>query len=147
MIGWLPDSTSTPEFVWFLTGALPLIVDLRFVWKLWRARRQLRDDGKNGADDIEIVTHIGRNVLIAAGHALIAIIGIAAMVLHPVVSSTPEVTPTGVVITLGLFGVSVILSLKTWWNNWRWRVSIRYAQDHHHPRDTVSAAVGVEATH
>lgn len=128
-LSWLPPSVALIELVCFASGIVPLVADLRFLWKLRGIQLKLRADGVNGADNITIQTHIGLNWFVCFGHMVITAVGVYALFAEPCapdIARTPN--PPGVVVTMGLFGLSAILSGITFWNSRRWRMIGAYMQ-------------------
>jgi len=135
----LPPTVATVEVVWFLTGALPLIYDLIFLWGLRQAQLKLRADGRNGADDLAIRGHIGTNWIVALGHITIATIGVATMTIPPTVTASPvALTANQLIVTLGFFVLSALFTAFTFWHNHSWRSIGRYVSEHaNHAADMI----------
>lgn len=129
---WVPRSVNILEVVWFLTGAIPLARGLRFLRELRRVQRRIREEQQGEAEEITIATHLGSNAIIAFGHAVIAGIGVAAMALPPANpgGAARDVSPVGLVLTVGLFLLSLTFWAKSQWNQNRWGVITRYVADH-----------------
>lgn len=142
VFAWLPDRIALIEIVWFLTGLLPLLRDLRFLWGLRRDQLTLRRDGKNGADDITIMTHIGLNWFIAFGHGVIVAVGVIAMALPPSVPD-PDQAPSllGYIVTAALFLLSATFTGITFWNGNRWATIVRYMKTQSVELHTVTALI------
>lgn len=144
VFGWLPARVAPIEVVWFLTGFLPLLRDLRFLWGLRRDQLTLRRDGKNGADDITIMTHIGHNWFVATGHGIIVAMGAIAMALPP---SGPRPSPDsgpsvlGLVVTGALFLLSLTFTGMTFWNSGRWALIVRYMKAQPVDQRTIAALI------
>jgi hypothetical protein len=132
MIDWVPRSVNVLEFVWFLTGVVPLAFGLHFLRRLRRVQLAIRAEGKPEADAITIATHIGSNWILAFGFAVIAGLGVVFMLIPPRDPGDGfwTVTPGGLVLSGGFFLLSGTLWLKSVWNQLRWGVITRYVAAH-----------------
>jgi hypothetical protein len=124
----LPTSIQPIEIAWTLFGLVPLVtLDCRMLLRLRRASIKLRDDGRNGRDRVTINGHIVSNLIVAAGHTTIMVMGVAAMIAKPV-AGVAHVTVTQLVITFGLFILALLFSGFSVSNTYYWARGTREAE-------------------
>lgn len=128
----LPASVQSIEIVWTLVGLAGLCVSVPFTLRFWRQRRKLRDDGRNGGDDILATMYMVAGLLLVSKHVAIALMGAAAMLIVPA-SDSARLAPTGAAITLAILYLGGASVATAWW------LELSHARLHAYLRKTAGA--------
>jgi len=101
------------EVVWTLVGLGGAYFSVPFCWKFRGRWLAYQRGGAGKGERILAQMYLVVGALMVESHAVIVVMGVTAMTILP--TTNAPVTPTGVVITVGIICLGVTAVLVSWW--------------------------------
>jgi len=109
----LPPSVQPLEIVWTLVGLCGAYFSVPFCWRFRKKYREYQRLKTGQAERVLVRMYLVVGVLMVESHLVIVIMGAAAMTIVPPVANT--VTPTTLVITLGIICLGATAVAVSYW--------------------------------